>query len=103
MVPDFSWGFQPNLSSGTRSSTLRVLAISISNSGRKLSAIDIRASIGLGQDGKHTLFVRQVSTPGKSAHGDAEDPPDRRGRRHGQDSSDGHSHRGTTERCAAEM
>src|SRR5271170_4896732 len=32
-VPDFSCGFQPHLSSGTRSSTLRVLAISWSNSG----------------------------------------------------------------------
>src|SRR5271170_8363796 len=32
-VPDFSCGFQPHLSSGARSSTLRVLCISWSNSG----------------------------------------------------------------------
>src|SRR5580700_6204244 len=31
-VPDFSCGFQPHLSSGTRSSTLRVFCISWSNS-----------------------------------------------------------------------
>ena len=34
IVWDFGWHFQPSLSSGTRSRTLRVLAISSSNSGR---------------------------------------------------------------------
>jgi hypothetical protein len=36
---DFGVGFQPSLSSGTRSSILRVLAISWSNSGSRQSMI----------------------------------------------------------------
>src|SRR5205085_11304770 len=35
IVMDFSCGFQPSLSSGTRSRVLRVLAISMSNSGSR--------------------------------------------------------------------
>src|SRR5437016_2058024 len=44
-VIDFSCGFQLNLSSGTRSSVFRVLAISCSNSGRIISLIDIGTSV----------------------------------------------------------
>src|SRR5262249_35540718 len=40
-VPDFSCGFQFHFSLGMRSSTLRVLAISWSNSGSKDCAMDI--------------------------------------------------------------
>jgi hypothetical protein len=35
---DFSWGFQLNFSSGTRSNILQVLAASASNKGRNDSA-----------------------------------------------------------------
>ena len=38
IVWDFGWACQSSLSSGTRSSTLRVFAISWSNSGRSVSA-----------------------------------------------------------------
>src|ERR1700678_3069000 len=38
---DFGCGFQENLAAGTRSSTLRVFAISWSNSGNKVSLIFI--------------------------------------------------------------
>src|SRR5450759_1613141 len=39
MLNDLGCGFQPNLSSGQRSNTFRVLAISRSNSGSRLSEI----------------------------------------------------------------
>src|SRR5438874_13348226 len=44
-VIDFSCGFQLNLSSGTRSRVLRVLAISCSNSGKIILLIDIGTSV----------------------------------------------------------
>src|SRR5579864_2423913 len=48
IVPDFSWGFQPSFSSGTRSSVLRVLAISRSNSGSSASLSPMGSSAEFG-------------------------------------------------------
>src|SRR5947209_3859245 len=48
IVPDFSWGFQPSFSSGTRSSVLRVLAISRSNSGSNASLSAMGSSVEFG-------------------------------------------------------
>src|SRR5712692_253494 len=48
IVPDLSWGFQPSLSSGTRSRVFRVLAISWSNSGNSASFRPMQSSLADG-------------------------------------------------------
>src|SRR6516165_6409272 len=63
-VPDFSCGFQFHFSLGTRSSTLRVPAISWSNSGSRDCAIDIEPPKVVGS-AERTIGAQKANCQGQ--------------------------------------